>query len=532
MPQSYAGTVVCCADGDAARVATVLNEQCESALCGATCSDIEGCGWSTTRGRCIAGATTSKAEMEKGSCTEAELRRGCERHICGADCADDTTMSCTWSKPRGRCVEGTRPTPQNQRHLGVCRAPTEFANEAEAKKLCKKIPCASNCDGICGWSSKRKMCLFGKKTNDQELGECNVDYVGPTPDPKLEDPCNNYRCGEECAAHSECGWVSDSQKCIQGARTSPAERVQGLCNIEETNNHFCKQFDCAPQCKAYPGCGWSKRRMLCMAGHVTNDNELGMCRATDGDEHPPTVTAPTTEVPTTAAPVTAAPVTAAPNEVPVPTAVPTTLAPVTPAPVTAAPVSNTFAGCMDFPPQWVDSEGEGCVVYAGRGYCAARAAGPSWNNQETFADYAANGFDAGTSCCVCGGGVSETSAKTCSQLDYPLTKSPNATGVCGNSYGSDGTCLTNDHMEATWEEAQAACTKAGARLCTDHELWSNVPQGSGCRIDKYLVWSSTECPDGSHFAGWGRNPFGGDPSLVAGCRASSLGAAIRCCADV
>eukprot|EP00037_Helgoeca_nana_P017055 m.161001 g.161001 ORF g.161001 m.161001 type:complete len:107 (-) comp23817_c0_seq4:76-396(-) len=105
------------------------------------------------------------------------------------------------------------------------------------------------------------------------------------------------------------------------------------------------------------------------------------------------------------------------------------------------------------------------------------------------------------------------------------------TGVCGNSFDVDGVCFSNNHMAATWEEADVGCRGMGARLCTAHELWSNIPKGTGCMGDRFIVWSSTTCPGNTHFAGYGKNPFG-NWGVVAGCRASSEGAAIRCCADV
>lgn len=50
-------------------------------------------------------------------------------------------------------------------------------------------------------------------------------------------------------------------------------------------------------------------------------------------------------------------------------------------------------------------------------------------------------------------------------------------------------CLENK----TFQEAERACTKAGARLCTSAELKKGCAQTTGCGHDEALVWSNDYC---------------------------------------
>jgi hypothetical protein len=82
-----------------------------------------------------------------------------------------------------------------------------------------------------------------------------------------------------------------------------------------------------------------------------------------------------------------------------------------------------------------------------------------------------------------------------------FTNRTNISHVCGSSYDSNGLCYADRNPLATWEEARDLCAADGARLCTDTEMWSNAAQGTGCAVDRYTVWTSNECADGSHIAG-------------------------------
>uniref|UniRef100_A0A7S3TL01 Glycosyl hydrolase family 13 catalytic domain-containing protein n=2 Tax=Emiliania huxleyi TaxID=2903 RepID=A0A7S3TL01_EMIHU len=57
---------------------------------------------------------------------------------------------------------------------------------------------------------------------------------------------------------------------------------------------------------------------------------------------------------------------------------------------------------------------------------------------------------------------------------------------------SDGPEMGGCHHGKTFEEAEAVCAGAGARLCTKDELASDCTRGTGCGHDRDLVWSSTE----------------------------------------
>ena len=47
--------------------------------------------------------------------------------------------------------------------------------------------------------------------------------------------------------------------------------------------------------------------------------------------------------------------------------------------------------------------------------------------------------------------------------------------------------------EVTHADAVAFCAAVAARLCTEHELMTDVAIGVGCDTKKQPVWSSTEC---------------------------------------
>lgn len=547
--RSFAGTIVCCADGSAARIVEEDNDRCAAATCGVSCASISGCGWSSERNKCVEGGTTSAAEMLAGECSEADLRQGCARHVCGADCGDDA--NCMWSKSRDMCVEGTGKTSDKERLLGDCPPANPGDAIGEPRKECKNIACAKDCTGACGWNQKRNMCVLGGHTTKHEikLGMCNDGVVLPAENTgsREDDPCKRHVCGANCAADTanKCGWRSHDDTCHRGAKTSKRELARGLCVNVEIKNRHCKQFKCGAECKTQEGCGWSSSRMKCLAGKLTSNKELEMCSedsregtedTTSSDPPSDPSTDPPTDPPSN--PQTNPPTTSPTDP---PTDPPTN--PPTDPPTDPPTPQSTQTACADTA-GWVDSDGEGCGAYASKNYCEADGSyGVGWDPSQTFATYAVNGVSAASACCACGGGSGDTStngdssdgptrsSKSCAQLGFRDTNSVTMTNVCGSSHGANGECMTFDNGDATWEEAKEACDALGARMCTTAELQANVPQGTGCRIDKYLVWSGDSCPGGGYYAGNGRNPFLGPASLVAGCRPSSSGAAIRCCAD-
>jgi len=56
---------------------------------------------------------------------------------------------------------------------------------------------------------------------------------------------------------------------------------------------------------------------------------------------------------------------------------------------------------------------------------------------------------------------------------------------------SDGPEIGGCHHEKTYEQAEAICSAAGARLCTKEELETDCAAGTGCGHDWDLIWSSS-----------------------------------------
>jgi len=72
-------------------------------------------------------------------------------------CADDCVDECGWSSSKGKCKEGGT-TSKSERGLGVC------------PKSCEDFECADDCTNECGWSTSKGKCLLGGKTSKSELG--------------------------------------------------------------------------------------------------------------------------------------------------------------------------------------------------------------------------------------------------------------------------------------------------------------------------------------------------------------------------
>jgi hypothetical protein len=79
--------------------------------------------------------------------------------------------------------------------------------------------------------------------------------------------------------------------------------------------------------------------------------------------------------------------------------------------------SAQVQNCNDSPSDFVDTDGDNCEAYAEKSFCNPDGSfGSMWNPTETFADYAPvkhyypifHSPDAGTACCVCGGGEKST----------------------------------------------------------------------------------------------------------------------------
>jgi hypothetical protein len=66
----------------------------------------------------------------------------------------------------------------------------------------------------------------------------------------------------------------------------------------------------------------------------------------------------------------------------------------------------SIPGCTDYPPDWVDSDGDDCYAYAFNEFCTTSGGySTKWGNDwGTFQNYTKAGQDASTACCACGGG--------------------------------------------------------------------------------------------------------------------------------
>merc|ERR1719223_723773 len=109
-------------------------------------------------------------------------------------------------------------------------------------------------------------------------------------------------------------------------------------------------------------------------------------------------TFPTTISPTTSFPPTSSPSTRVPTTSSLPTTFPTTSSPSTRSPTTSFPTTSfpptsPPTECVDDPIGWTDVGNDGCEWYEPFGYCEMYG--------DAFPD--ANGIDANTACCVCGG---------------------------------------------------------------------------------------------------------------------------------
>jgi hypothetical protein len=50
-------------------------------------------------------------------------------------------------------------------------------------------------------------------------------------------------------------------------------------------------------------------------------------------------------------------------------------------------------------------------------------------------------------------------------------------------------------QEFTWEQARDFCVDEGARLCTEEELNQGCAKGTGCGLNKKLIWADDQCTD-------------------------------------
>jgi prepilin-type N-terminal cleavage/methylation domain-containing protein len=103
-------------------------------------------------------------------------------------------------------------------------------------------------------------------------------------------------------------------------------------------------------------------------------------------------------------------------------------------------------------------------------------------------------------CGLFGRGAEDCSASklSCSELNWGDRGNRISTHII--SYGgcgeSDGNSMGSCTLSSTWYEANSLCENIGARLCTIEEIENDIPRGTGCSLDNYMVWTMTPCRTG------------------------------------
>jgi hypothetical protein len=124
----------------------------------------------------------------------------------------------------------------------------------------------------------------------------------------------------------------------------------------------------------------------------------------------------------------------------------------------------------------------------------------------------------------------QLSSQSCSELGW---MSINGVPVCSSAKVSNSSCLPDIEKSMAFQEAEATCQAAGARLCSVEELekQSNNP-AVGCGIDDQRVWTSTPCGCGGHLSQASKldkqDPMAVMPRI---CSADTETLVVQCCAD-
>jgi len=148
---------------------------------------------------------------------------------------------------------------------------------------CGQYKCGKTCGGVdgCGWSTPKKACVPGSKTNKKEwsMGECSdAELRGPTDAP---DPCAQVMPTREpqhtLAQRPDVLTASQPVGCWRllsgvGCRRLPR---QLLTMTSDRALHVCAQFTCGITCaQAASGqCGWNSPQGVCQTGHKTSKAE-------------------------------------------------------------------------------------------------------------------------------------------------------------------------------------------------------------------------------------------------------------------
>ena len=79
--------------------------------------------------------------------------------------------------------------------------------------------------------------------------------------------------------------------------------------------------------------------------------------------------------------------------------------------------------------------------------------------------------------------------------------------------------------------AATFCLDVAARLCTEHELLTDVALGVGCDTRKQPVWTSTPCGESSYVTAPGESNYHFSGEAPKACAAEGGAAHAVCCGD-
>eukprot|EP00035_Acanthoeca_spectabilis_P039179 m.59734 g.59734 ORF g.59734 m.59734 type:complete len:1276 (+) comp9477_c0_seq1:172-3999(+) len=199
---------------------------CASALCGADCSVLNGCGWSTGHGECRAGGRTTSAEMSAGHC-------GSESTIVPPE---DVVFV-------------------NAFPLGSAQYSTVFETSARVFTVTGTVT-PDECFELCG--STRNCAGFAWWVGDGGTSKCRGMHDLGTPEgrPITKTGMISYRKNTTL--------VGLSSTIVP--TTAAAQAV-------------CATATCGATCTLLPGCGWSRNKAACRSGARTTTSELslGVC---------------------------------------------------------------------------------------------------------------------------------------------------------------------------------------------------------------------------------------------------------------
>eukprot|EP00045_Choanoeca_perplexa_P017655 m.261284 g.261284 ORF g.261284 m.261284 type:complete len:2833 (+) comp17596_c0_seq5:884-9382(+) len=123
-----------------------------------------------------------------------------------------------------------------------------------------------------------------------------------------------------------------------------------------------------------------------------------------------------------------------------------------------------------------------------------------------------------------------TSKRSCQDLGWVGSPDSKRLDVCAAATDPiTGKCFTDaiQGEAMTYSQAEATCSKLGARLCTIYELRRGEATSTGCNVDATFAWSATECGrcGNEAYSAYRVHPAGEQ------CVDHYKTAAVRCCAD-